>query len=212
MSHLSRSRIAATVSAALACVAAACSSTSTSGGSSVGSTARPESRPPMSEQEMMARMAELGTPGPHHKELMQQAGTWSVHYKFRMSPDQPWMETTGSNTSKPVLGGRYLMEEHRFEMMGMPMEGWLFIGYDNESNEFISLWMDTSSTWWSESRGKEASDGSVRMTGTMKDAAGERPYRMRIVHESDGTIVSEMYDTIEGEEVLVMTMTSRRGK
>lgn len=189
----------------LMCAAAACSSTSTT-------TGHPSSRPQMSEQEMMARMTELGTPGPHHKELMQQAGQWAVHYKFRMSPDAPWMETTGTNTSKPVLGGRYLMEEHRFDMMGMPMEGYLFIGYDNDSNEYISLWMDSGSTWWSESRGTEDPDGSVRMTGTMKDVAGTRPYRMRIVHEKDGSILSEMYDTIEGHEVLVMTMTSRRAK
>jgi len=195
--------------ALLLCVATACSSTSST---TRQPDASPTTHPPMSEQEMMARMQELGSPGPHHKELMQQAGQWAVHYKFRMSPNAPWMETTGTSSSKPVLGGRYLMEEHRFDMMGMPMEGWLFIGYDNESGEYISLWMDTSSTWWSESRGTEAADGSIQMTGTIKDAAGKRPYRMRIVHESDGSILSEMYDTIDGNEVLVMTMTSRRGK
>ncbi len=198
----------AVAAALIVCGAAACSSTATSTPSHSGA----EARPAMSEHEAMARRMELATPGPHHKELMQQAGQWSVHYKFRMPADAPWMEMTGTNTSKPVLGGRYLMEEHRFDMMGMPMEGWLFLGYDNEADEYISLWMDTGSTWWSESRGTRAPDGSVAMTGRMKDESRTRPYRMRIVHNADGSILSEMFDTIDGKEVLVMTMTSRRAR
>ncbi len=164
----------------------------------------------MSEEEAMARMMELATPGPEHAELAAHAGTWTVQYKYRWSPDAPWESAAGSVTSKPVLGGRYLMEEHSMEMMGMPMQGLLFLGFDKQSGEYTSLWMDSNSTWWVEARGKESPDGVTNLTGTMKDIAGERPYRMKTWTKADGTVENEMYDTIGGREVLVMTYTLQR--
>lgn len=158
----------------------------------------------------MAKMMEMAKPGAAHAELAARAGEWTVDYKYRWSPDAPWTTAQGTVASKPVLGGRYLMEEHAMEMMGMPMQGLLFLGFDNSAQEYTSLWMDTSSTWWVEARGRKSADGSTSMTGTMKDIAGERPYRMKSWAKPDGSLESEMYDTIGGREVLVMTYTSRR--
>jgi len=164
----------------------------------------------MSEDEVMAWMTEMASPGPAHAELVAHAGTWTVDYKYRMSPDADWTAAQGVVTSKPVLGGRYLMEEHAMEMMGMPMSGLLFLGFDNSTKEYTSLWMDTSSTWWVEARGTRGADGATNMRGTMKDVAGKRPYRMKSWKKADGALEHEMYDTIDGREVLVMTYSSRR--
>lgn len=164
----------------------------------------------MSEEEALKKMMEMAAPGPAHQEILSRAGTWDVDYKYRWSPDAPWTTAQGTVTSKPVLGGRYLMEEHSMEMMGMPMSGLLFLGFDNSTQEYTSLWMDTSSTWWVEARGKKSADGAIEMSGTMKDIAGERPYRMRSWSKSAGVMESEMYDTIGGREVLVMTTTSHK--
>ncbi|MCY2958625.1 MAG: DUF1579 family protein [Planctomycetota bacterium] len=185
----------------------ACSSTRSGADPKHSSGARPAA---MSEEEAMAKMMAMAAPGPAHAELMSHAGTWLVDYQYRMGPDAPWQPMQGTVTSKPVLGGRYLMEEHAMEMMGMPMQGLLFLGYDNSTKEYTSLWMDTSSTWWVEARGGKSAEGTVSMSGTMKDIAGERPYRMKSWGRPDGSMESEMYDTIGGQEVLVMTMKSRR--
>ncbi len=166
--------------------------------------------PTMSADEAMARMMEMATPSAAHADLMAHAGTWTVDYKYRMSPDADWTTAQGVVTSKPVLGGRYLMEEHAMEMMGLPMNGLLFLGFDNSTKEYTSLWMDTSSTWWVEARGTKGADGATNMTGTMKDIAGTRPYRMKSWKKADGAMEHEMYDTIDGREVLVMTYSSRR--
>jgi len=166
--------------------------------------------PALSESEAMARMMEMATPGAPHAELMARAGTWAVDYKYRMSPDADWTTAQGVVSSKPVLGGRYLMEEHAMEMMGLPMQGLLFLGFDNSTKEYTSLWMDTSSTWWVEARGTQGAEGATNMTGTMKDIAGTRPYRMKSWKKADGAMEHEMYDTIGGREVLVMTYSSRR--
>lgn len=164
----------------------------------------------MSEEEAMKKMMEMAAPGPAHQEIVSRAGTWDVAYKYRWSSDAAWTTAQGTVTSKSVLGGRYLMEEHSMEMMGMPMNGLLFLGFDNSTQEYTSLWMDTSSTWWVEARGKRSADGTIEMSGTMKDIAGERPYRMRSWSKSPGVMESEMYDTIGGREVLVMTTTSHK--
>lgn len=166
----------------------------------------------MSVEEATAKSAALAAPGPEHAELISHAGTWKVAYKFRWAPDAPWETAKGTVTSKPVLDGRYLMEEHSMEMMGMPMNGLLFLGFDNMSKEYTSLWMDTGTTWAIAGRGKESADGVTTLKGTMKDIAGERPYRMEMRTKSDGSIETEMYDTIGGRDVLVMTYTSTRTK
>ena len=45
----------------------------------------------------------------------------------------------------------------------------------------------------------------------MVDVAGERPFRMTIQHRDDGTVYSEMFDTIPpAGEVKVMEITSKK--
>ena len=166
--------------------------------------------PAMSEEQALAQMTEMAAPGAAHTDLMARAGAWIVDYEYRMGPDAEWTAMQGTVTSKPVLGGRYLMEEHSMEMLGMPMSGLLFLGFDNSTKEYTSLWMDTSSTWWVEARGTKGADGATNMMGTMKDIAGTRPYRMKSWKKADGSMDHEMYDTIDGREVLVMTYSSRR--
>jgi hypothetical protein len=128
-----------------------------------------------------------------------------------MDPNGPWEETIGTTNATAELGGRYLREVNRFDFAGMPFEGVHVIGYDKQAEEYISLWMDSMSTWWVTSRGKKAADGSIDLKGTMIDVAGTRQFRMVLKEGSDGTLHSEMYDTIPGHgEVLVMTTASRR--
>jgi hypothetical protein len=113
------------------------------------------------DPEMMAKMMKLATPGPEHKELMKMAGQWEEDYKMRMSPDMDWMEFKGTSESKPLLGGRYIMMTTKFSMMGMPMEGFQILGYDNMKQEYTSFWADSMSTWWVTSRGKKDANGTI---------------------------------------------------
>ena len=162
---------------------------------------------------MMEKMMKLAMPGDAHKELAKRAGTWEKHFKFRMSPDAAWTELDGKAEAKSILGGRYIQENVSFTMMGMPMEGMSLTGFDNLTQEYVSLWADTGSTWWVTASGKKAADGTIEFKGTMTDAAGSRPYRMVFRPKGDDEIETEMYDTIPPKgEVLVMTMTSKRKK
>jgi hypothetical protein len=123
------------------------------------------------------------------------------------------METDGESESKPILGGRYLMETDKFEMMGMPFEGLSIVGYDNLTGEYTSFWADTMSTWWVTATGKRVDEHRTEMTGTMRDIAGARQYRMVSIEKGPDEYDAEMYDTIPGQgEVLVMSFTAKRKK
>jgi len=161
---------------------------------------------------IMQKMMELAAPGAEHEALAHRVGAWKEHYKFRMGPGLPWNEADGRGEIKPLLGGRYIMEETHFEMMGMPMEGLQILGFDKGKGEYISLWMDTNSTWWITSRGKKTKDGAIEFKGTMVDVAGERPYRMVVREKGKDLIENEMYDTIGFEEVHIMTIRSTRSR
>lgn len=187
-----------------------CSSPQTITAADDGHATPSSSHASMSAEEAMERMTEMAAPGAAHAALMARAGTWVVDSKYRMSPDAEWIVGRATVTAKPVLGGRYLLEEHDMEMLGTPMSGFLFLGFDNLTQEYTSLWMDTTSTWWVEARGTRGADGVTNMSGTMKDIAGTRPYRMKFWSKGDGAMEQEMYDTIDGREVLVMTYSSRR--
>ena len=165
------------------------------------------------DAEMMKKAMELAAPGEQHAKLMKLAGSWEQQLKFRMGPDAPWIEATGTAQSKAILGGRYLQEDVSFDMMGMPVQGLSMLGFDNLKKEYISFWADSMGTWWVTARGKETKEGTVEFKGTMVDLAGERPYRMVVHHREDGSIFTEMFDTIPpAGDVKVMEITSKRKK
>jgi len=186
----------------------ACTSTPTSNG--FGERNGSSAHTPLSEEEALAQMVEMAATGPAHADLTARAGTWKVDYKYRMGSDMPWLPMQGTITAKPVLGGRYLLEEHTVETPGLPMEGLLLLGFDNSAQEYISLWMDSNSTWWLEARGQKSADGVTTLSGTLRDSADERPYRTKTWTPAPGVVESETYDTIDGREVLIMSYTSRR--
>jgi hypothetical protein len=104
------------------------------------------------------------------------------------------------------------MEEHSFQVMGMDMQGLGIVGYDKLAGEYTSLWSDSMSTWWISSRGQPGADGAIEYQGTMRDVAGERPFRMRVEPGQDA-IEARLYDTIPGHgELEVMRMHMRRAQ
>lgn len=168
---------------------------------------------PIDVAEMMAKQMKLATPGPEHAEIMKGAGKWLLTYKFRMAPDQPWMESKGTMERKPILDGRWLMDEQQGDMMGMIIKSIGLFGYDNMAGEYVSLWVDSMSTWPITARGKQNKDGTIEMKGTMVDAIGSRPFRMLIRGKSPDEAEIEMYDTIPPQgDVLVMTIIAKRAK
>jgi hypothetical protein len=168
---------------------------------------------PQEKEKDEPKRVDLAAPGAPHEELMKHAGTWEQAYKIRMSPDMPWMDAKGTSEAKPLLGGRFLLETVKYDMLGIPIEGVHILGYDNLKQEYTSLWADSMSTWFVSARGQAGPDGAIEMKGTMVDVAGERPFRMVLRPQGDDAMEIEMYDTIPpAGDTKVMTVSSKRRK
>jgi hypothetical protein len=148
---------------------------------------------------MMEAWKKAATPGPDHKILDSLAGEWDHTVKHRMTPEAAWEEMKGENTNKWILGGRFLQSETKGPAMvegGEPFEGWGFIGFDNVTNKYQSVWLDNMGTGMMISTGeydsaiktlKENGDFSCPLKGT------NMPYRAEWKFIDNNSYSYEMY-------------------
>lgn len=125
----------------------------------------------ISEEEMMKRWMEAGTPGSNHQLLGKYVGEFDVVSKMWMDPKQPPMESKGVCTHT-MSYNRTLNTHFKGDMMGMPFEGEGRMGYANFSKKFWMTWTDNLSTdlYWAE--GTASEDGkTVTLIGKMDEPA-----------------------------------------
>ncbi len=109
------------------------------------------------EAEMTKQMMELSKLNENHKLLASLAGNWTFNIKFWMNPDpnaKP-QESKGTASTKPVMGGRYLVMDvsGKMQMPGpdgkmkdVEFKGMGIDGYDNVKKKFVSSWIDNMGT------------------------------------------------------------------
>jgi hypothetical protein len=98
-----------------------------------------------SPEEMQATMEMMGKLGPQHEQLKQHlAGTWNADVTAYWGP-QP-EKSTGTMTSEPMMGGRYIHAMYKGTAMGQPFEGASITGYDNTKKKYFNVWVDSMST------------------------------------------------------------------
>lgn len=128
---------------------------------------------------MMAQAMQLSSPGEAHKILEPLAGNWNYKIAWKMSPDAPPEESTGTAEFTIVLGGRFLRQDVKGVAMGKPFEGMGYTGYDNVRGEYTSAWFDNMSTGIMASSGqydaaaqtiREAGNFSCPMTGNKAES------------------------------------------
>jgi len=136
----------------------------------------------------------LATPGEPHKLLAGRIGSWKAKSKHWMELDKPPMEFEGSCERKMILDGRFLQEDFSGEMMGIPFKGIGVIGYDNQNNNYVAVWMDSMSTGIYLFEGTAGEDGkTISLESCFNDPVkGPGTWRIvtRIVDEN--TEVAEM--------------------
>jgi len=169
-------------------------------------------------QEMMKKMMAAGTPGPEHKVLADLVGDWTFTAKHWETPAGKPIVSTGTSTFKMILGGRWLQQDIKSEMMGMPVEGMGLTGYDNIKKKYQSLWFDNMGTGVMigegsfDAKSKTLTDGgkfSCPMTG------GDRNYRAEWKLSGKNNFTYSMFgkgldDT--GKEFKQMEITYKRVK
>lgn len=151
------------------------------------------------EPSAMDIYAELSAPGAPHRLLARMAGTWDMKGSCRMEPGGDLIEHTGISEQRMILDGRFLQQEFRGEMMGVPFTGIGFTGYDNHTGKYVSTWIDSMGTGIYHFEGTGSSDSSTITQTCSHDDPVRGPVTWRNVTRlvDDNTIEFRMY-TIDG--------------
>jgi hypothetical protein len=176
----------------------------------------PQAQQSPNQEEMMKKWAAMAMPTDAHKKLDDLVGTWDLEVKTWMNgPAGTPTITKGSSTYAWVLGGRFLRQDMKGEMMGMPLEGIGYTGYDNYNKKYLEFWIDNSSTAMFTASGFVDQSGKVfTFYGTMDEwMTGENgkpvKYVARILSKDKN--VFEIHDlAIGGADTKVVEMTYTR--
>jgi hypothetical protein len=128
-----------------------------------------------------------------------------------MDPSQPPEVSSGTHTSKLILGDRWLVGDYSGTFDGKSFEGFGMWGYDTQKQKFINVWADNFSTSAMVSEGTADPTGKIITFKCAYDCPiQKRNVKMRMVTtiKSPNEHVFEMYqDTPDGKEFKAMEIT-----
>lgn len=101
---------------------------------------------PEDMQKAMESCTAAQKPGAQHELLKRFVGDWNLKTKVWMMPGTPPMESAGTSSIKSVLDGRFIVEDFKSMMMGMPYNGVGMQGFNNLSGQFEGTWTSTMDT------------------------------------------------------------------
>jgi hypothetical protein len=134
--------------------------------------------PAPSPDDLMAKMMELGKPGPHHEHLKPFVGEWTAVAKSWHGPGEPNV-SEGHSSNQMILGGRFLGYQWKGNMGPMEFQGIGALGYDNFKKEYQAIWMDSMSSSIYYTAGQASEDGkTITLKGTWESPMGKLPNRM----------------------------------
>jgi len=193
-------RLAAALLAALLSSAFA----ATAGADPHAAKGKPHEDPPADMAKAFETWQQMSSPGEQHAYLDQFVGDWDTVSKMWMEgPTRPPMESKGTASIKWSFGGRWLEQRNTGNVMGQPMEGVGYTGYDRMRKQFAMVWLDNMSTAVYSAAGSFDPAGKVlSMYGHMDEPmTGEigKPvkYVLRLVDEDHFSF--EIHDLIYGE-------------
>lgn len=153
---------------------------------------------------------EMMMPGEGHAKMKALEGTWDALIKNSMDPSGA-TESKGTTTAKWIMDGRYLVEEHSAEMMGMPFKGMGISGYDNATKKYFNVWIDNMGTGVMNSTGSVDASGKVfTYEGESFDPMQGKNVKMRMITK----IIDDKKHTFEmfapgpdGKEAKILEIT-----
>jgi hypothetical protein len=160
--------------------------------------------------EWMQLWQKYATPGEHHEALAQFIGKWDTETKM-------FMTSKGSAEFKWLFPNRWLAQEYKGSMMGMPYSGFGIVGWDNYKKKHVQVWVDTLSTDMKLAEGVVVDpEGQVQVLyGTMDEyLTGEHDKIVKYVTRNidKDTFVFEIWDMgmgAEGGKVIEMKYTRK---
>ncbi len=165
--------------------------------------------------EMMAKAQKYTQPAEHHKKLERFVGEWDMEIRITMQ-GAPGTATKGSSTIKWLMPGRWLQMESTGTMMGLPLNTFTLLGYDNFKQSYVTTSVSSIDTAMNRSEGDFTPyDKALVVYGTLDEyLTGEHDKMVKTVYRfiSDDELMIEVYDLPIGEvnnQVLEFKMTRK---
>src|SRR5689334_11143854 len=96
-------------------------------------------------QEKGGQEDHMPKPSKEHEMLKETEGDWDYVMKYKLGPDQPEMESKGTEKCAMVGGFWSVFDIKTPDMMGMPWHGHGFIGYDPEKKKYVGSFINSMS-------------------------------------------------------------------
>ena len=137
------------------------------------------------------------------KALQREVGEWNASVKVTGDPSQPSNNEKGTESVRPILGGKCVWSDFHGTMMGMPFEGHGLLAYDEANKQLVSYWIDSTMAGIAVGKGSFDPDSdTVTMDGTCPDGMGGPAMTTKQTVTYDG----------DDKKVMRMEFSGARGK
>jgi len=152
---------------------------------------------------MMEKAKRFTQPGEHHKALERFLGKWTIEMRLFMA-GTPTPPEKGTAEFSWLMTGRWLKSEWKGTMMGMPVDGFMLLGYDNFKQSYVSTTVTSLDTAMTHAEGDmDPSGNSLLSYGTLDEyLTGEHDKMVKYVWRfpSKDKLVLEVHDLPIGEK------------
>lgn len=125
------------------------------------------------QEKIMEAYMKAGEVTENHSYLKRFAGSWTAETTMWMAPGQPPTSGGGAIEGRLIMGGRFVALDFKGSMLGRPFEGFQLTGYDNMRKQYLTLWIDDTSTAFFELAGtRDAVKDVLDQTGDWADPVG----------------------------------------
>lgn len=155
-------------------------------------------------------------PGEGQKKLEFLVGNFDVKVRVWLDPSKPPIESMQVAVGTWVLGHRYIQMMLSGFVMGEPINGIGYAGFDNVQKKYVACYMDSGSTgmeWYTGTMAPD--DKSAKLTATVFDAITHKPTKveMRLSINPDGNHLTELWEPdLSGKMVKIMDLEYIRKK
>ncbi len=95
--------------------------------------------------------------------MLNLTGNWQATYRLWMRPDSDALESPSHAIVSPMVNGKMACIEYTWTVEGNLVEGELFIGYENQSQQVTVVWVDA----WHNGERFMICQGDVRPDGAL---------------------------------------------
>lgn len=151
-------------------------------------------------------------PGPQHKKLAAQVGTWKAELEY-MGETGEMEKSTGVSVRKQPLGGFWLIDNFQANMMGMQFRGQGTTGYDPAKKKYVGTWVDSMTPSLMIIEGNYDKTGKILTMEGMGQGFDGKPALTRLVwtDKDKNTQKFEMFTKLpDGKFMKTMTITYTR--